>query len=184
MRRLGVFNAVSIDGYFTDDKGDWTWAHKSDPEWMAFASENSAGGGVLLFGRVTYELMKSYWPTAQAKKDAPAVAEAMNSRSKVVFSRTLEKADWSNTTLVKGGVVEAVRKMKDEPGPDMMILGSGTIVAQLTQPGLIDEYQLAVTPIVLGGGRTPFDGVKDRRDLKLKKTRSFKNGNVVLWYAR
>jgi dihydrofolate reductase len=99
-----------------------------------------------------------------------------------VFSRTLEKASWKNTKLVKGDIAAEVRKMKKESGPDMAILGSGSIVSQLAQAGLIDEFQIVVNPIVLGKGQSLFDGVKDRLTLKLIKTRAFANGNVVLYY--
>jgi dihydrofolate reductase len=177
-----VFNQVSLDGYFTDKKGDMSWAHKDDPEWNAFASENAKGGGVLLFGRKTYEMMASFWPTPAALEQMPAVAEGMNNLPKVVFSRTLDKATWKNTKLVKGDLVAEVRKMKKAPGGDMVILGSGTIVSQLTQAGLIDEYQFVVDPIVLGQGRTLFEGVKDKLNLKRTNARTFSNGNVVLTY--
>ena len=101
---------------------------------------------------------------------------------KVVFSRTLEKASWKNTTLVKGDIAAEVRKLKNESGPDMAILGSGSIVSQLAQAGLIDEFQIVVSPIVLGNGKTLFEGVKEKIALKLIKTRPFENGNVVLYY--
>src|SRR2546426_9476789 len=106
----------------------------------------------------------------------------MTRMQKVVFSRTLDKASWQNTTLVKGDIVAAVRRMKNEPGPGMAILGSGSIVSQLTQARLIDEYQIVVNPVVLGKGKTMFDGIKDKLALRLTKTRAFGNGNVVLWY--
>lgn len=182
MRKLGVFNQVSLDGYFTDKNGDMSWAHKQDPEWESFASENASGGGVLVFGRITYDLMAGYWPTPQATKNNPIVAERMNNLPKIVFSRTLDKVTWSNTTLIKGDIVEAMRKLKAEPGPDMVILGSGTIVAQFTDAHLIDEYQVVVNAIVLGDGRTMFGGLTDRVGLRLKEARTFSNGNVVLWY--
>jgi dihydrofolate reductase len=91
MRKLRVYNSVSLDGYFTDANGDMSWAHKMDPEWQAFVAENVSGGGELLFGRVTYELMASYWPTPAAQSN-PIIAERMNSLPKVVFSKTLDKA--------------------------------------------------------------------------------------------
>ena len=182
MRKLSVFNSVSIDGYFTDAHGDMSWAHRQDPEWEAFASENASGGGILLFGRITYELMASYWPTPAALEALPVVAAQMNALPKVVFSRTLPEASWENTELVTSDIEGAVRAMKQEPGPDMVIMGSGTIVAQLTQARLIDGYQIVVTPIVLGSGRTMFDGVREQVDLRLTSSRVFENGNVVLWY--
>jgi dihydrofolate reductase len=182
MRKLLVFNNVTLDGYFTDKKNDMSWAHTNDPEWNDFAAENAKGGGVLLFGRVTYEMMASFWPTPQATEMMPEVAEGMNNAQKVVFSRTLNEASWKNTRLVKNGLVEQVRKMKDEPGENMVILGSGTIVSQLSAERLIDEYQLVFHPIVLGAGRTLFDGLKEKMKLKRTNMRTFKNGNVVLSY--
>jgi dihydrofolate reductase len=182
MRTITVFNSVSLDGYFTDERGDMSWAHKNDPEWQAFTAENAGGGGELLFGRVTYEMMRSHWPTPEARKANARVADAMNDLPKVVFSKTLEKVDWKNTRLVKGDIVSAVRRMKEESGPPMVLMGSGTIVSQLTSARLVDEYQVIVVPLVLGRGRTMFEGVKEKVPLKLKKTRPFKNGNVVLWY--
>ena len=182
MRKLVVFNQVTLDGYFTDRNGDMSWAHKDDAEWNAFAADNAKGGGVLVFGRITYELMSSFWPTPQAMKSFPTVAEGMNNLPKVVFSRTLEKASWNNTKLVKSGMAAEIRKMKKEPGPDMVIMGSGSIVSQLAEEGLIDEFQLVMNPIVLGEGRTMFDGVEERLTLKQTKTRTFGNGNVLLCY--
>jgi dihydrofolate reductase len=185
MRKLVAFNHVTLDGYFVDDKGAMSWAHrKEDAEWSKFAADNaSAGaGGPLLFGRVTYEMMASYWPTPAAAKNDPVVAESMNSAPKVVFSRTLDQASWKNTKLVKGDLAAEVRKMKEEAGKDILIFGSGTIVSQLAQEGLIDEYRIIVNPLVIGKGRTMFDGVKDRMTLKLATTRAFGNGNVLLTY--
>jgi dihydrofolate reductase len=154
MRRLGVFNQVSLDGYFADVNGDMSWAHtdNTDAEWNAFVEENARGGGVLLFGRKTYELMASYWPTPMGSQNNPIVAERMNHLPKVVFSNSLDKASWNNTRLVRGDIATEIRKMKKEPGKDMTILGSGSIVTQLAHTDLIDRYQIMVIPVVLGGG--------------------------------
>jgi dihydrofolate reductase len=187
MRKLIVFNTVSLDGYFVDMNGDMSWAHNPvpDAEWNAFVSGNASGdGGQLLFGRITYDMMASYWPTPAALAQNPAVAEGMNKLSKVVFSRTLDKALWNNTQLVKDDIAVAVYTMKQAPGSDMVILGSGSIVSQLTQAGLIDEYQFVVAPVALGSGRTMFDGIKHKLNLKLIKTQAFSNGNVVLCYSK
>ncbi len=186
MRKLVVFNHVTLDGYFVGVNGDFSWAHigNDDPEYSAFVAENASGGGQLLFGRITYELMASYWPTPLADQHDPVVAAGMNTMSKVVFSRTLEKASWNNTKLVKGDIVSKIRKMKDEPGPDMVILGSGSIVSQLAPEHLIDAYQMMLDPVALGKGRTMFEGVRENVTLKLTKTRSFRNGKVLLCYER
>ena len=145
-------------------------------------AENASGGGELLLGRITYEIMASYWPTPDALKNNPIVAEGMNRMPKVVFSRTLEKTSWSNTKLVKVDIAAAIRAMKDEPGSGMAILGSGSIVSQLALEGLVDEYQVVVNPVILGQGRTMFEGAKEKLRLKLMKTRTFSSGKVFLSY--
>jgi dihydrofolate reductase len=182
MRKLAVFNSVTLDGYFVDLQGDMSWAHKDDAEWNDFVADNARGEAVLVFGRVTYEMMARWWPTPQALQAMPVVAERMNRLQKVVFSRTLDRASWSNTKLVKGDMVAAIRKMKQESGDDLVILGSGSIVAQLAQEGLIDEFQIALNPVALGAGRTMFAGIRERLNLKHLQTRAFTNGNVFLRY--
>src|ERR1700741_4948604 len=129
MRKLGVFNNVSLDGYFVDAHGDMRWAYrdKPDAEWNAFVAGNASGGGELLFGRITYELMASYWPTPLALKNYPVVAERMNNLPNVVFSRTMDKVAWSNTRLVKRDMAAEIRKMKKQPGEGMAIFGSGSV---------------------------------------------------------
>jgi len=183
MRKLSVFNSVSLDGFFTDRNHDVTWAHRNNnDEWGEFVAQNASGEGMLLFGRITYEMMAGYWTTPMAMQDEPVVAKGINAMPKVVFSRTLDKATWNNTKLVKGDLITEVRTMKSESGPDMVILGSGSIVAQLTEAKLIDEYQFALNPVVLGEGRTMFEGVPEEVWLNLTRTRSFSNGNVFLCY--
>jgi dihydrofolate reductase len=184
MRTLIAFTHVSLDGYFVDANGDMSWAHKRDAEWNAFTQENArGGGGELVFGRITYDMMARFWPTPQAIQDMPVVADGMNRAPKVVFSRTLDRASWNNTRLVKGDPAAAIRKLKQEPGPGMVILGSGSIVSQLAPAGVIDEYQIVVNPVVLGKGRTMFEGIKGRLPLKRTSARTFGNGNVLLCYA-
>jgi dihydrofolate reductase len=184
MQRLISFTQVTLDGYFTGRSGDLSWAHEGqqDAEWNAFVAENASGGGQLLLGRITYELMVRYWPTPAARENDPIVAERMNNLPKVVFSRTLDKASWSNTRLVKGDLATEVRKLKHEAGDGMAILGSGSIVSPLAQAGLIDEFQIVVKPVALGEGRAMFEGIKQKLSLRLTKTRSFTNGNVLLSY--
>jgi dihydrofolate reductase len=185
MQKLIVFNNVSLDGYFTDAKGEMNFARndKPDPKWDEFVASNaSGGGGAMVFGRVTYEMMASFWPTPMAIESMPVVARRMNTAAKVVFSRTLDKAAWANTRLVKANLSGEIRRMKAEPGEGMVIFGSGSIISQLTREGLIDEYQIVVNPVVLGGGRTMFEGIKEKLPLQLIKTQVFANGNVLLCY--
>ncbi len=186
MQRLTVFNNSSLDGYFVDSKGEMDFARNlvPDEEWGAFIRGNASGGGggTFLFGRVTYEMMASFWPTPAAREAMPVVAESMNNTPKVVFSRTLEQVDWKNTRLEKGDLIKEVRKMKEGPGEGILIFGSGTLVSQLAEAGLIDEYQITVEPVVLGKGRTMFEGLRKPQPLKLISVRGFKNGNVFMRY--
>jgi dihydrofolate reductase len=106
----------------------------------------------------------------------------MNNLPKIVISKTLEKVAWNNTKLVKGNIADEVAALKQKPGKDIVIYGSGSIVSTLAQRGLIDEYLIFVNPIVLGSGKPLFKGMKDRLNLKLQKTRIFKNGVILLYY--
>ncbi|HEV7682177.1 MAG TPA: dihydrofolate reductase family protein [Pyrinomonadaceae bacterium] len=183
MRKLLVFNSVTVDGYFTDKHNDMSWAHaQDDPEWNEFVAGNAKSGGEMIFGRVTYQMMESFWPTPAAANAFPEVAEGMNKSPKVVFSKTLDKVNWNNTRLLKGDLVEEVKKLKEESGDQLVLMGSGSIVAQLAPAGLIDEYQMVVNPLILGDGRTMFEGVKEKIRLTLTDSRAFKNGNVLLSY--
>jgi dihydrofolate reductase len=184
MRKLMMFNNVSLDGYFTDGNGDMSWAHSQseDGEWQKFSNDNAGGDSEFLFGRKTWQMMASFWPTPRALQTMPLVAKAMNERRKTVFSHTLTDAAWQNSRVVKGDLLAEVRRMKGESGPAILIMGSGEIVAQLTEAGLIDEYQIVTVPVVIGRGRALFEGVTTRPRPKLTKSRSFGNGNVVNWY--
>ena len=182
MRKLHVFNNVSLDGYFTDKNGDMSWARRPDAEFNKFTQSNAQGGGVLVFGRVTYDLMIKFWPTPMAMHSNPIVAERINGAEKIVFSRTMDRASWNNTKVVKGDIVAEMRRLKEQAGDDMVIMGSGSIVAQFTEAGLIDEFQFVLCPIVLGAGRTLFGGVATRPSLKPTHSRTFQNGNVFLRY--
>jgi dihydrofolate reductase len=181
MGRLSVFNLVTLDGYFSGQDGDISW-HNVDAEFQDYAQKKSNSGNILLFGRRTYELMANYWPSMDAIKNDPIVAQGMNSSSKIVFSRILNEVGWQNTRLVNDDMLGEVRKLKQQCGQDLTILGSGSIVAQLTQAGLIDEYQILLNPVVLGKGRTMFEGIKERLTFRLTGSRTFGNGNVLLSY--
>jgi dihydrofolate reductase len=183
MRKLIVFNQISIDGYIADLNGDMSWAHKQDEEWNAFVQGNAGDGGELVFGRITYEMMASYWPTPFASENNPIVASQMNSLPKVVFSTTLNDVTWNNTRLFTGDLPSVVRRLKDEPGQDMVIFGSGSIISQLTEAGLIDEYQFIINPVILGKGKSMFETITNKVALRLASKRIFQNGNVLLCYV-
>jgi dihydrofolate reductase len=181
MRKLLVFNFITLDGYYKGPNEDISW-HRHGAEENAYAAESLEAGSTLLFGRKTYEMMASYWPTPVAVKNDPIVAGGMNQAEKIVFSRTLTTAAWNNTRLVKENMLEEIQKMKQQPGKDMTVLGSGSIVTQLAQAGLIDKYQFMVDPVVLGAGTPIFKGIRHKMDLKLIATRTFKSGVVLLCY--
>jgi dihydrofolate reductase len=136
----------------------------------------------ILFGRITYDHMASYWPTEMAKKNDPIIAGKMNSLQKMVFSKTLQKAEWENTTLVKNDIEKNIIKLKQQPGKDIVILGSGTIVSALTQLDLIDEHRFIISPVILGGGTLQFTGNIDRKKLELTDIKKFSTGVVMLYY--
>ena len=181
MRKVILFNLTSLDGYFEGPDRDINW-HNVDEEFNEFAIQQTGEFGALLFGRVTYELMASYWPTEAAKRDDPLIAELMNSLPKIVFSRTLQKVEWENTKLVKRNFIEIVSELKNEDGKDVAILGSSDLAVTLMEHGLIDEFRVMINPVVLGNGKPLFQGIKSKLDLRLIKTRTFKSGNILLYY--
>lgn len=179
MRRLRVFENVSIDGYFTDADGSNRWAHRrGDAEFDAWVGKNASGGGTLLFGRKTYEEMVAYWPTELAAQQMPIVAKGMNAATKYVASKSLAPT-WQNTTAIRD-LVNDVRALKASEGTGITLLGSGSIAAQLAEAGLVDEWQFVIVPVALGSGRTVFRATSE---LKLVDHRAFGNGNVVVTYA-
>ncbi|MBS1963687.1 MAG: dihydrofolate reductase [Bdellovibrionales bacterium] len=186
MRKLSVFESISVDGFFTDAEGDMSWAKPAerDPELDAFSKDSSTRGGTLIFGRVTYEMMAGFWTSDMAKQMMPEVAGGMNASPKIVFSKTLASADWAGTRLVKTDPVAEIRRLKQESGPDMCILGSGSIVSQLSAAGLIDAYQFVVVPVVIGKGRSLFETVRDPFPIKLESSRAFPSGRVLLTYSK
>jgi dihydrofolate reductase len=187
MPRVNMFSNISLDGYFVDTNGDMSWAHagRDDPEMGEFTSKNAQGGGALVFGRITYQMMEAFWPTPMAAQMMPEVAKGMNAARKYVFSHSLKSAGWANTVILDGDPAREIARLKKEGGDKgLTILGSGSIVKQLTAAGLIDDFQFLINPVVLGGGRTLFDGVPGRPGLTLENSRIFKNGKVFLHYRR
>jgi len=182
MRKLFFFMLTSLDGFFEGPNADISW-HNVDEEFNQFAIEQMNELDTLFFGRVTYQGMASYWPTEFAIQSDPEIAGKMNSIRKYVFSKTLEKADWNNTTLVKENIPEAIAQLKQQPGKDIGIFGSSDFAVTLLPHGLIDEFRIMVNPVVLGQGKPLFQGIQAKLNLKLVKTKTFHNGNVLLYYA-
>lgn len=181
MRRVLFFMMVSLDGYFEGDSREIDW-HNTDEEFNDFAIAQLSETDTLLFGRVTYELMASYWPLEAAIRDDPVIAEKMNVMQKIVFSKTLTDCAWQNTRLVKQHFAAEVMKLKQQPGRDMIMLGSSRLAVMFLEHSLLDEIRIMVNPVVLGRGQSVFRGINDRLRLKLVRTRTFLSGNVLLYY--
>ncbi len=183
MRKLNCFNFISLNGFYKGANEDLSW-HNHDEEGARFSEENLKGGGTLVFGRVTYQMMEKSWTSEALIKNLPKVAEGMNKAEKIVFSNTLDRAEWQNTSLFKGNMIEEIKKLKQSPGSDMCILGSGNIIGQLADHNLIDMYQLMIDPIVLPQGTPLFHNMKNSLNLKLTSTKIFKSGSVVMCYEK
>jgi dihydrofolate reductase len=183
MRKLNVFNFVTLNGYFKGPDGDISWhKHGTGADEREFAEEGAGSDNILLFGRVTYDMMAWYWPSPDAMKNSPKVADGMNRSRKIVFSRTLKKSDWSNTTIVNDSMIETVKKLKKSADKDITILGSGSIITQLAEHNLIDSYQLMIDPLAIGAGTSIFQGLAKPLQLKLANTRTFTSGVLLLNY--
>jgi len=201
-RRIVVFERVSADGYFTTQDGDGRldWAVQ-DPEVDQLGVAGIPSVDTILFGRKTYEMFAAFWPrVAAAAPGVPAdphgrgqpsrptenraFASVLDESPKLVFSRTLERPTWKNTRVLRELDPREIAAWKRQPGKDMIVFGSGSIVSELTRHGLVDEYQLVVSPVLLGGGRPLVSGVAERARLALLEARAFRSGNVLLRYAR
>lgn len=181
MGMLSSFQFLTLNGYFKGPGNDISWHQHGDEE-SDFAAEGAQSGSILLFGRITYEMMASFWPTPEARQTMPEVAEGMNKSEKIVFSRTLQKAEWNNTRIIRDNIEAEVKKLKKESGKDLTILGSGSILTQLAAAGLVDVYQVMIDPVALGDGTPYLSGLPHKLDLQLTETRAFKSGVVLLSY--
>ena len=196
-RRIVTFNWVTADGYFAGSDGNLRWVVPDDEQAKA-ALDDIPRFDTLLFGRVTYELFDGFWRHAvedsttaadphrpgQRSREHRAIAIWLNEANKVVFSRTLKNATWRNSRLLHELNPDEIATMKQQSGKDMMVFGSGSIASQLTQHGLIDEYQFVVCPVLLGSGRPLLSGVTKTLKLDLLEVKKYPSGDVLLRYAR
>src|SRR3712207_5911800 len=170
MRKVVFFMMTTLNGLY--ERGRWDvdpagldW-HNTDDEFETFAADQLGEADTILFGRVTYEGMATYWPTPEAIAADPAVAEQMNALEKVVFSRTLASVSWSNSRLASQDVAEEIRRLREQPGKDVIILASSDLATSLVAEGLIDEFRIMVNPVLVGRGKPVFAGLA--RDVSLK----------------
>ncbi len=180
MRKVVVSNLISLDGFIAGPSGEIDW-HGVDDDFQSYIAGELQSTGMILFGRVTCELLAGYWPTATPDVNDPLLIEAMNALPKIVFSRTLASTEWNNAVINRGDPVRETERMKAESGKDIFVFGSGTIVSALSASGLVDEYRFFVNPVILGGGVPQF---RSRSNLRLLGTRTFDKGLVMLAYAK
>ena len=202
-RRIVTFNHVSADGYFSRPDGSLSWVVQDAELDRSVAttieqSKRDEGNDTLLFGRRTYEQFEAFWPHAlgdsptspdphHAGRSSPemrAMAVMLNEATKLVFSRTRQEVTWKNSRLLHEIDPREIEALKAQPGKDIMIFGSGSVVSQLTQHELIDEYQFIVGPLVLGSGRQLITGVPQSLKLDLLEAKEYASGNVKLRYVR
>jgi len=197
MRKIVAFDRVSADGYFSSADGGLNWV-TPDPQIDRDGASNTGGTDALLFGRRTYEMFEKFWPNV--KENGPvapdphspgrytpemlAFAKMLNAVHKIVFSRSRRDVTWNNSRVIAELDPRQVSEMKEQPGGTMMVFGSGTLVSQLTQHGLIDEYHFIVGPTLLGSGKTLVSGVPSLTKLELVDSTEFPTGNVRLRYRR
>ncbi|WP_206791414.1 dihydrofolate reductase family protein [Amycolatopsis sp. MtRt-6] len=185
MREIVYMVHVSLDGCVEGPNGEFDWPVMG-PELSAYSQELSARAGEFAYGRKVWDMMSSYWPDAESISDHPhdiAFAPVWRATPKIVFSRTLEKADW-NTRVFGGDLTEAVASLKAEAGENVLLMGGAELAGELTARGLIDEYQVFVHPVVLGGGKRPFAEGAARLGLELAQSRIFDDQVVLLRYRR
>ena len=185
MRKIITTTWVTLDGFIAGPNEEMDWVIV-DEEMGTYEDDVVSAADTLVLGRVTYQSFAGSWPyvpdNPNASEGEKAYARKLNAMRKIVFSRTLPTVEWNNSSLVKEVLPEEILKLKQEPGRDMLIYGSASIVRTLTNLGLIDEYQLLVHPVVLGGGKPLFQDIRDRRKLRLVKTKTFSSGVVGLYY--
>ncbi len=170
---------MSLDGFFEGPNKEFNF-FVPDADFLEYAKDMLRSVDTILFGKTTYLYMAAYWPSA----DKDEIADKMNGLAKIVFSTTLDKAEWNNSRLVKSDIVAEVSRLKQEPGKDMVILGSAMLASYLLQEGLIDEYRVILAPVLLGKGHLLFNGINRKLDLKLNQIKMLASGAGVLYYQK
>ena len=181
MREIYSFLFITLDGYHADPAGDLEW-FRTDEEFERYSQGQGQDIDTIVMGRRTFELMASYWPTEAAYLTDPVVAGFMNDLPKVVASRTLTSHAWGPTTFVADDIAGHLAALKTQPGKDIAIFGSSSLVGELLPTGVVDELRVIVNPVVLGAGRSAFAGAAGPIGLRRTAVRPFANGNVLLTY--
>lgn len=183
MRKIIAAEFLSVDGFMSDPNDEMKWVIDDFNEEVGkYEDELYDNADTLFLGRITYKIFESYWPYPTKEEDME-MSKKINNINKIVFSKTLNRVEWENSTLVKDIGQEEIMRMKEQPGRNMIIVGSASIVQQFANLNLIDEYQLLVHPVVLGNGKPLFKNINDKRNLKLVNTRNYANGVILLEYS-
>jgi len=187
VRKIITTTWVTLDGFIAGPNGEMDWVGEIYDEAMGlYESELISSADTLLLGRVTYQSFAGSWPhvpdNPNVSENEKEYARRLNAMRKIVFSRTLESVEWNNSTLRKEVVPEEIEQLKQEQGRDMLIYGSASIIQTLTNHGLIDEYQVLVHPLILGGGKPLFQDIHHQVKLKLVNSKTHPSGVVVQFY--
>jgi dihydrofolate reductase len=185
MRKLIMWNVITLDGYFEGTQ-NWDLSFHNivwGEELEKLSLEQLHAADYLVFGRVTYEGMAAYWTTAEAETEGPEIARLMNSIPKLVFSRTLKSAEWNNSTIISENASAEIQKLKEVGGKDMYVFGSANLSETFIQDNLFDEYRIGIAPVILGSGRPLFKQGIGSKNLSLVSTQQLMTGGVVLKYA-
>lgn len=181
MGKIILFNMVSLDGYFEGKDREMHW-HHGDKEMEEFFVQQLQATEIILIGRKTYQLMYKYWPTKEANERSSQVAKLMNTLPKIVFSKTLQNAEWNNTKVAQEPSADCLKYLKEKSGKHILIFGSSNLCRTLIKKDLVDEFRLVINPVVLGSGRNIFENTS--MELRLLKVRVFGNGNVLCEYVK
>ncbi|RKD91353.1 dihydrofolate reductase family protein [Mangrovibacterium diazotrophicum] len=184
MRKLTAFVFTTLNGYYKGEGDNIDW-HSNGLEEIEFAQHKLQEGKTLLFGRKTFEMMRNFWVSPMAYELFPTIALRINQTEKLVCSNSLEKTDWNNTTIINGDMIEKLKALKETEGEDITLMGSGSLLSQLAEEDLIDEYELMIDPVLIGKGDTLFDGLTRELHLQMTDARLFReSGTLLLYYKK
>lgn len=181
MAKLTSFTFISLNGFYKGENEDINW-HQHGGEEAEYSVESLKSNDILLFGRVTYEMMKSFWPTQMAYDSFPEVADGMNNSDKLVISKSLKTTDWKNTKIINENLIEKITDLKKSSKKNITLLGSGKVLKQLANANLVDEYQVMIDPIFLENGEPILNSLNQNLSLELVKSKVFESGTILLYY--
>ena len=186
MRKVILLEHITLDGFVAGPQGEMDWIHIDD-EMFDVVGDLTKTADTALYGRATYQMMESYWPTACEQPEATRHdiehSNWVNKATKIVFSRTLKETSWNNTRIISENINAEIRGLKNKPGENMLMIGSPGIAQTFMQLKLIDEYWLYLNPVVLGNGMRLFNDVHEKMNLKLVESKNFNAGVMGLHYS-